>query len=113
MLTRDQFLDADDRKSKTVKALGGEVRLLEMTGLERGEYEDIAAGLNDGAANQLKKMAAIIVFTIADENGERIFGADDIDAVSKKGFSTLNHLFAESLKVNALTKGEIDSLGKD
>lgn len=115
MLSRDDILKPRERKYRTISAFGGKVRLKELTGLERAEFEDATSEMIRSATSTggLRRMAAMLVFTVVDEEGGQVFSMEDVDQIANLPFPEVEKVFTEAVKLNALTKEDVDSLGKD
>lgn len=103
LLKLDDVLSADDLAVEVVNVpeWGGDVRLMEMDGVTRVDFEIALqeSGVIDNAGNAdekkwRKKFTALVVaFSLVDENGDRLGGADLADKLSRKSAKVLNRLF--------------------
>lgn len=115
-LTRDQILAVADLKTATVDVpeWGGEVIVRTLSGLERAAYEDATATIkeDDGPAG-VRRMALLVVATVVDESGKRVFTPDDIDALVEKGFRPLHTVFMAARALNLLTQADVEAHAKN
>lgn len=115
MSLRDQILAAEDlqREAVDVPEWGGlSVYVRTLTGAERDAYESDIIG-TDGKVKRDNIRAKLLVRTVVDETGERVFTDADVDALSKKSGSALVRLFDKAQRLNALTKGDVAELEKN
>src|SRR5258708_5682280 len=82
LLSRDQILNADDRKTVEVEVpeWGGSVLLRSMTGRERDAFE---ASLQETRGNKTKQnvvnfRARLVALCIVNQQGELVFNSADI-----------------------------------
>ncbi len=111
-LNKEAILAAVDRKFVDVEVAewGGSVRLGSMNAEERLEYEEI---IQANGTNRNHSMGAMLVRSIRDESGERLFTDEDIAALSRKDPRILLDLYKRAADLNVLseksaeqTKGE-------
>lgn len=102
LLSKSAILSAADLKHEDVevKAWGGTVRIRAMNGLERDEFR--AAIADDGPLPVGKFSAALLVATIVDEKGERLFTADDMAALQTKSARSLDAPANVAMRLNGL-----------
>lgn len=110
-LSKKAILAAKDTKLEgpiAVPEWGGDVFVRTISGVERDQFED---------AYSEQKMKAFrvrfLVMTLADENGERLFGDADIDALGDKSSVVINRLFDKAWQHNAFTDSAVETLGND
>lgn len=116
ILTREQILEASDRKTEDVPVpeWGGTVRVQSLSGRERDIYE---AGLvqlgNDGTvrkvdmANARSRLASL---SIVDERGERVFTEEDVEALGEKSAIALERVFDVAARLCGLTEEAIEEM---
>lgn len=109
-LSKKAILAAKDTKLKgpvAVPEWGGDVYFRTISGLERDQFED---------AYSEQKMKAFrarfLVLTISDENGDRLFGDNEVEDLGKKSSVVINRLFDEAWQHNAFTQEAVDALGE-
>ena len=109
-LSKKAILAAKDTKLKgpvAVPEWGGDVYFRTISGLERDQFED---------AYSEQKMKAFrarfLVLTISDENGDRLFGDNEVEDHGKKSSVVINRLFDEAWQHNAFTQEAVDALGE-
>lgn len=85
----------------------GDVYLRVISGTDRDRFEE-------AYADQKMKAFRIrfLLLTICDEEGSRIFGDDQGDALGRKSSVVINRLFEAAWKLNAFTQEAIDELGE-
>lgn len=109
-LSKKAILAAKDTKLKgpvAVPEWGGDVYFRTISGLERDQFED---------AYSEQKMKAFrarfLVLTISDENGDRLFADNEVEALGQKSSVVINRLFDEAWQHNAFTQEAVDALGE-
>lgn len=108
-LNRDQILSAADRPSQTVPVpeWGGDVIVATMDGALRAEYEDT---LLEDKSGKRRLRAVIVSLCAVDEAGNRLFTEADVDALQSKSGCALDRVFDAAIKLNKLTKADMDAL---
>lgn len=103
LLNKSAILGASDLKHEdvSVPAWGGSVRVRTMTGQERDEFRT-AISTEEGGIPVGKFAAALLVATLVDESGERLFSAADMDALQKKSAASLDAPAAVAMRLNGL-----------
>ena len=101
---RDRILAADDLERIEVEipewgdAMNGD-RVFSR-GMTAGEVERFGRAMNEGDMEDV--MARIVVQTTVYETGLRVFGDDDVEAVSRKNSSVVKRLFDAAQKASGL-----------
>lgn len=115
MLKKEDILSAQDLpfEDVPVAAWGGSVRVSTMTGTARDAYEvSLMDQTRPGQANLENVRARILVFTLVDESGARMFTEAEIAALGAKSAKELDKLYAVACRLNGIGQKEIDQLGK-
>jgi len=106
MLDRDAILNADDLKHEDVEVpeWGGEVRVQELPGVEREAYEAEVADLRESSTHDkfCNLRARLLVRSVIDEKGERVFTNADIAMLGQKSASVLDRLFDIAQELSGL-----------
>ena len=106
LLSRDQILGASDRETQDVEVpeWGGTVRVATMSAGARDAFD---ASLTDSEGNQetTNFRAKLVAATVVDEDGERVFGSEDIDALAGHGARAIDRVFDVAARLNGFTKG--------
>ena len=107
---KSTILGADDLTTKEVKVpeWGIDVRIRMMTAGQRDAFE--AAQALDPHTDVRARLA---VATICDADGNLIFTADDISALSKKSGRAMDRIFAAAARFNGITAADIEELKKN
>jgi hypothetical protein len=82
MLTRDAILTVADLPRQTVEVpeWGGSVSIRAMNGVERGEFEAVAAGTKrDDPLGVARLRTVLVALTLCGPDGERLFTTSDAD----------------------------------
>ncbi|KKK74213.1 hypothetical protein LCGC14_2886040, partial [marine sediment metagenome] len=100
-LSRDDILNKDDLKTEIVDVpeWGGDVIVLEMTGQDRSDYDDL---LMDDKRNNAHIVTGLLVRSCVDSNGQRLFGLDDLDRLAAKSPRPLMKIFDVCRRINGL-----------
>ena len=113
MLTRDAILVGPKLKTEIVEVpeWGGAVRVREMTGLERDEFESgiVEAGgvENPGAIKGLR--AKTVALTVIDDDGKRFFTDADVASLGQLSASALNRVFEVSSRLSGLEADAVEA----
>ena len=101
---RDRILASDDLERVEVEvpewadALNGD-RIF-ARGMTAGEVERFGRAMNEGDTDDV--MARIVVQTTVYETGLRVFGDDDVEAVSRKNSGVIKRLFEAAQQASGL-----------
>jgi hypothetical protein len=114
LLSRDVILDADDLEYEDleVKEWGGTVRVRALTGAERDAYEASMRQQRgkDFVANFANIRAKLVVRSVVDSDGERIFADNDAPALGKKSAAALDRVFEVASRLSRLSDEDVDEL---
>lgn len=117
LLTRDQIVDADDRKYDTVECpeWGGEVRLRSITGTQRDAYEESVIQDNgrDRKVNLRNARAKLIILCAVDEDGRLLFTKEDLGSLGRKNAAPIDRLFDACRKLAGMSPEDVDKLTED
>lgn len=113
-LTKEQILGADDvaREAVEVPEWGGKVFVSEMTAASRMEWElDVFDGEGKPLTDnwQVKLVARCVV----DKNGNRLFSADDIEALGRKSKDAIRRLYDKANALNGFGEGAAQDVEKN
>jgi hypothetical protein len=111
ILSKQQILDADDRKRETVSVpeWGGEVIVATMSGTDRDAWEGamVGRGRDELLHNARAKLAAICLI---DESGARLFSDQEVEALGRKSARALNRVADVAQRLNGLRDKDIEEL---
>lgn len=112
MLTRESILAADDLPKQEVKVpeWGGSVYVRALTGAERVHFERVV--FSDDASDE-SVMASLVALCTVDEQGTRLFTAEDVDALNGKNAKVLNRISNAAILFNSLSSAGIEEQGND
>jgi len=113
-LSRDEILGKRRGRVEEVKVpeWGGTVFVREITASERDAFE--ASSLDKkGGAKMVNIRARLAVLTLSDSEGKRLFGDADVAALGELPASAMDRIFEASMRVNRLTKSDVDELEKN
>lgn len=111
-LTRDQILTADDLITEVVDMSewwGGTVNVRTITGAERDTLE-ASIITKDGDKNMENLRAKLIVLSVVDTEGNRMFTEADFTAIGGKSAGALNRIFTVAMKLSGFSKKDVDEL---
>lgn len=116
-LDREKILNSEDlvREEVEVPEWGGNVCIRCMTGTERDNFES-EAYLMRGKSVEINRdnfRARLLVRTLADENGTRLFTDADIGPLGKKSAKVLDRLFGIAMRINGLSPEDVEELVKN
>lgn len=115
LLSRDDILKADDIETREVPVpeWGGTVRVRALTGKDRDAYE--ASCMQERAKGQMVRnlanvRAKLVVRSIVDDDGNRIFQDSDANALGAKSAAALDRVFAVAAELSRLSEEDVDEL---
>ncbi len=116
-LSRDQLLDLPDLKTEEVyvEEWASHVRIRSLTGTERDQFESdsVERKGKNYEANLKNLRARLVVLTVVDEAGKRVFADKDVAAVGRKNAAALNTIFEAARKLSGMTKEDVEELEKN
>lgn len=114
MFTKEQLLAIDIEKEK-VELFGGCVYVRGMTGTERDRWEQTM--LNDSKKSKGEvydhMRASIVVRTVCDDKGNRLFSDDDIPRVSLMPAAVLDKMYGVGARLSGVSKDDAEELAKN
>jgi hypothetical protein len=108
------ILDTDDMKFEIIQVpeWNFSVRIRSMSGEERDAFESSIAG-EGKKMNTQNIRAKLVMLTVVNGKGERIFTREQIEALGKKSAAALNRVYEASAKLSAITKADVEDLAKN
>jgi hypothetical protein len=113
MLSKIEILECNDIKSEVVKVpeWNGEVLVQGLTLAEKDSWADCI--IVDGKADMNGATALLCALCMRDENGERLFSSDDIDALDAKSAQALDRVFQVAQRLSGIGQEEIEETVKN
>lgn len=113
MLNKDAIFAAADMPTEAVACpeWGGTVHVRTMSGTERDAFEaSMLDAKGKGVSNLANIRARLLVRTLCDEGGNRLFADADADALGTKSAKVLDRLFDVAQRVNGLGAKDVEAL---
>lgn len=109
MLTRDQILAVEDRKSEVVEVpeWGGSVRVVAMSGAQRDRFEQSL--LVDGKPDTSNARAKLVAASVVDDVGQPVFGVADVEALGQKSAAALNRICDAARRLSGIGQDELEA----
>jgi hypothetical protein len=106
-LSRVAILAAVDIHTETVSVpeWGGSVTVRGLTGTERDAFEQRCH-----ETSYANVRAALLAFSLVDENGKRLFSLEDIQALGAKSAAPLDRLFDVARRLSGIGQREVKEL---
>lgn len=113
-LTRDQILSANDLPTQEVQTpeWGGSVLVRGLNGEERDKYETGMISMT-GASVELRMQnarARLVQLGCVDEQGNRLFTDEDVQALGKKNAAALDRVYAVIQRLSGLSNADMEQL---
>ena len=114
-LTREQILNADDLPTEVVNVpqWGGSVLIRTLSGAERDAFEASILRSNKKGKQDMNMenlRARLVALCIVDEQGNRLFNKDDIQALGKKSALALALVFTAAQELNGMGPKDVEEL---
>ena len=108
MLNREEILSKVTLKTEKVfvEDWGGDVIVSELSGASRDAWEQ-SISEKDGSGRLVSPRAKLVLFTVVDEKGERLFKDDDVKAIGKLSSAALEKICEVSMLLNGLGSGSV------
>lgn len=118
LLSRDEILQVVDITYTTVDVpeWGGVVRVRGLTGRERDAYEASAVMVRqDGTriVNPKNLRAKMVVMSVVDDAGKRLFSDEDIALLGAKSAAALERVFDTARHLSGMTEDDMARLEQD
>jgi hypothetical protein len=113
VLDRDSILQSEDRSFEVVDVPewgpGAQVRVSSLSGSERDTFEASITTRRgtEVSVNLVNARAKLVVLTIVDDEGNRVFTDDDVFEVGKKNATALNRIFEVAQRLSGLTEDDV------
>jgi hypothetical protein len=116
LLTHDQILHADDRKSQIVAVpeWGGEVLVRGLSGRGRDEYFAAMTTVRAGrpVVDTANATARLVAGCIVGEDGLPMFSEPEIADLGEKSGAALDRVFSVAQRLSGLSEEDMAELGK-
>lgn len=117
ILGTEEILNASDITTEEVEVpeWGGSVLVRALTALERDRFEaSVIQGSGKNAKVKLENARAKLAsLTVVDENGNRLFGPNDVTKLSQKSASALNKIFNVAARLSGITEEDMEEITQD
>lgn len=115
LLSKDQILNADDRKHIDVEVpeWGGTVRIAILSGIDRENLEREFANLSEGERSKYSVRAFMVALSVVDENGNRLFTKKDMEQLNKKSWRALELIQSRVSELNGIGDAQVEKLAKN
>lgn len=114
LLTKEAILTANDVAVEDVEVpeWGGVVRVRALSAAERDRFEE---GLMTGRGRKrqfsmMNARAKLVALTVVDEQGQRLFGEQDVAALGAKSAAALSRVFDAAMRLAGLTEDDVEEL---
>jgi len=109
LLSKQQILAAPDLVTEDVPVpeWGGTVRVRAITAADRDAFETSVVGDGKGKRNLTNLRARLVALAIVDEAGQRVFAAEDVEALGNKSGAALDRVYAVAQRLSGLTEREV------
>lgn len=115
-LTKDQILDAEDRKTEDVEVpeWGGTVRVISLSARERDAFEQSCVKFKGKKReeNLDNIRARLSALTMVDVNNERLFTDAEAEALGRKSAAALDRVFMAAQRLNGMTDEDVEELAE-
>lgn len=116
-LNREAIFAVADIKTEEVfvPEWNGSVYVKGLTARERDEYETavVTTRGKDVQVNRRNIRARLVVMTVVDAEGNRLFGDTDLKALGEKSAAAIDRLFGVAQKLSGLSPEDEEDLAKN
>lgn len=111
LLTKADIFKVEDIKSERVAVpeWGGEVIVRGLTGTERDEFEQSIMG-QKGTINLANTRARLVVYSVIDEDGKRLFEDWDVKALGQKSAAALDRVVSVAMRLSGISDTDMEDL---
>ena len=115
-LCRDDILKASSLKTEDVEVpeWGGVVRVRELRGRERDEWEaSLAVQRGQKMVPDVANMRAkLVARSVVDDDGEPVFSQQDVNALGELSAAALDRVFEVASRLSGLNPADLEEMGK-
>lgn len=116
-LSRDQIQNASDvqRERVPVPEWGGDVLVQGLSAKDRDDYEATILRMNgtDAKVNLANARVKLVVRTVIDEAGNKMFSAEDVNWLAQKSAAAIERVYAVASRLSGISKSDLDELTKN
>lgn len=115
-MNADEILGLDDlvKESIVVPEWGNKTFIVRtMTAAERDQFEQREQERRERTGSLAGLRARLIIETLENEDGSRVFGRQHADQLARKSAKILGRIFDVSARLNGMTKQDVDALVKN
>lgn len=111
-LNKESIFNANDIRISTVSVpeWGGELRIKSLSVAERDLLTDKIKNAGD---SQAKISIGIVIMTVIDNNGNKVFSDSDYDALANKSAPVIERIALEALRINGLNPDAVEQAEKN
>lgn len=116
MLTRDQILGASDLPTAEVNvpAWGGKVLIQGLSAADMAAWVEAVNDDKSGVMTRnVNSMASMVVLSVVDKSGKRLFKDEDRDALARKNKDAIRAIYDAAKKLNGITEEDRKELEKN
>lgn len=115
LLSKDQILGADDRKTEEVPVpeWGGSVLVRTLSGRERDEFEASTVKTRGGKqeSNYDNFRARFVALCVVDETGQRLFRTNaEVSMLGNKSVAALQRVFDKAQEMNGMSQKDVEDM---
>jgi len=109
MLTKDQIIQADDKRFADVEVpeWRGFVRIKTMSAKDRQQFQSSISTKGKVADDFMERL---IICCLVDDKGKQIFEQADIKLLSDKSSVAINKIFSAAVELNGMTDKSVDQI---
>lgn len=116
-LTRDAILAISDNQTREIEVpeWGAWVRVRGLTAAERDQFEGEIVQRNgrDVRTNTKNIRARLVVLSVINDDGSRMFGFPDIEALGEKSAKALDRIFTVAMELSGLRDEDVQELAEN
>lgn len=117
LLSKEQILTANDLTHEDIEVpeWGGRVRVRMMTGTERDQFEEEVFQVKGKDVRQNLKnfRTRLLVRTIINEDGSRMFTDKEIEILGQKAARPIDTVFAAAQRINGMGAKDVEEMTKN
>jgi hypothetical protein len=112
---REMILGTNDLPSEVVEVpeWDAKVRVRGMTAREKDAFVAQITNLSTGEMSWQNATALLIVRTVVDDDGQRVFSDADADALGEKSAAATQRLFNVAQRLSAFSEEDLDQIAQD
>jgi hypothetical protein len=113
MSLAEEILAFDDRQGEDVEAWGKRLKMRPISGTDRDAFDFARHRASQAGTPEKNWRALYVAYCLYDREGNRVFTADQAEALGDKNGETIKRLFEVAERVSDMEPGSVETSAKN